>query len=178
MRNSAGRLRRILVLRHWKQWDQITCHIQHLNSRKPWLFHRGNWVVGRPLTQAVSPVKPSCWGGVTDLEGLPNWIASLLLQLRSDNQCRGVSKRPWWMITCRSQWMPCGFNLFLTSDISQSCQVTQTERYQRCQCKSSLNHKGIIFVRFNIIAPLFPTQTLFMNTAPCYCRVVQVAPWR
>jgi len=50
--------------------------------------------------------------------------------------------------------MPCGCILFLMSDSSQSCQVTQIDRYQLCQCKSNLNHEDILFVRFNIVAPV------------------------
>lgn len=79
--------------------DQITCHsiwVQECHG----CFTEGIGFVGRPLTH---PLMPSCWGRITGLEGLPNWIASLLLQPRSDNQCKGVSKRPWWMITHRSQ---------------------------------------------------------------------------
>lgn len=156
MRNSAGDwLGRILVLSHWKQWDLVRSLATASEFKK---------------AMAVSQRELGCGqatytGGVSidalllrrnHRSGRPAKLnCSLLLQLRSDNQCKGVSKRPWWMITRRSQRVPCGFSLFLTSDVSQSCQVTQIERYCLCQWKSSWNHKGIIFVRFNIIAPSF-----------------------
>lgn len=133
--------------------EQITCHSICVQESDGWFTEGIGLWAGHLHRQCQHWCPPA--GGITGLGGLPNWIVSLLLQPRSDNQCKGVSERPWWMITPRSQRVPCGFNLFLTSDVGQSCQVTQIERYQLCQCKSSLNHKGIIFVRSNIIAPLF-----------------------
>lgn len=80
---------------------------------------------------------------------------------------QSVSNRPWWMIARRSEWVPCA--MFLTSHVSQSCQVTQIERYQFCHWKSSLNHKGIIFVRFTIIGPSFlPKLCLWTSILPLH----------
>lgn len=169
MRSSAGEwLRRILVLSHWKQWDWIRSLATASEFKKAMAVSQRELGCGQATYKAVSPLMLSCWGGITGLEGLPNWIASLLLQLRSDNQCKGVSKRPWWMITRRNQQVPCGFNLFLTSDSNQSCQVTQIERHQLCQCKSSLNHKAIIFLRFHIVAPSFLPKLYEHSTLPLH----------
>lgn len=62
--------------------------------------------------------------------------------------------------------MPCGCILFLTSDSSQSCQATQIDRYKLWQCKSNLNYEGVLFVRFNIVAPSSLTKPCLWTQHP------------
>lgn len=153
MRNSDGDwLGRILVLSHWKQWDLIRSLATASELKN---------------TMAVSQRELGCvqatYTGSFTTEALqlrrnyrsgrPIKLNCFFTYLTQINQGKGVSKRPWWMTTRRSQRVPCGFDLFLTSHVTQSCQVTQIDWLR--QWKSSLNHKGIIFVRFNIIVPSF-----------------------
>lgn len=89
MRNSAGDwLRRILLPSHWKQWDLIRLLAAASEFKKAVAVSERELGCGQATYTGSVPTEALLLRRNHSLEGLPNWMASLLLQLRSDNQCR------------------------------------------------------------------------------------------